>query len=170
MIRRSFLVTFTTFCWATHLFFSPPAAAQTSGPWKLGEITVEQAWARLTPGGAKTGAIYLTLHNKSANDDLLLAVDSAAAQTTALHESKIEGDIAKMVPVPGGLNLPSHGEIVMQPGGIHIMITGFSGVLSPGNLLPVEMIFRDAGVLEFEVPVLPFGSGDPATVHAGHGS
>jgi copper(I)-binding protein len=82
------------------------AIAETSGPWRLGEITVEQAWARVTSGGAKTGAIYLTLHNKSANDDLLLAVYSAAAQTTALHESKVEDDIAKMVPVLGGLICP----------------------------------------------------------------
>jgi copper(I)-binding protein len=146
------------------------ATEKASGPWKLGDIVVEQAWARVTPGGAKTGAIYLTLHNKSANDDLLLAVDSAAAQTTALHESKVEGDIAKMVPVPGGLNLPSHSEVVMQPGGMHIMMTGLSGALVPGSVLPVQMIFRDAGVLDFEVPILPLGAGNPETVHSGHGS
>ena len=86
MMKTLIFGTFTSLCWAMNLFFAPFAAAQTSGPWQLGEITVEQAWARFTPGGAKTGAIYLTLHNKSANDDLLLAVDSAAAQTTALHE------------------------------------------------------------------------------------
>jgi copper(I)-binding protein len=146
------------------------AVEKTSGPWKLGDIVVQQAWARVVPGGARTGAVYLTLHNKSAYEDLLLAVDSAAAQTTALHESKIEEGVAKMVPVPGGLNLPSHGEVVMQPGGIHIMMTGLSGALEPGSILPVRMIFRDAGALDFEVPVLPLGAGDPAAEHNSHGS
>lgn len=152
------------------LSFPAFASEKKSGPWKLGDIVVEQAWARVTPGGARTGAVYLTIHNKSAETDLLLAVDSAAAQTTALHESKIEDGIAKMVPVPGGLNLPSHGEVVMQPGGIHIMMTGLSGALIPGSVLPVQMIFRDAGVLDFEVPVLPLDAGDPMVVHSGHGS
>jgi copper(I)-binding protein len=146
------------------------AAEKTLGPWKLGDIVVEQAWARVVPGGARTGAVYLTLHNKSADEDLLLSVDSAAAQTTALHESKIEDGVAKMVAVPGGLNLPSHGEVVMQPGGIHIMMTGLSGALESGSMLPVMMIFREAGALDFEVPVLPLGAGDPAAEHTGHGS
>lgn len=155
----------------TAALLSPAFAGEkTSGPWKLGDISVEQAWARVTPGGARTGAVYLTIHNKSAEEDLLLVVDSAAAQTTAVHESKIEDGIAKMVPVPGGLNLPSHGEVVMQPGGIHIMMTGLSGALEPGSTLPVRMIFRDAGALDFEVPVLPLGAGDPAAEHNGHGS
>jgi copper(I)-binding protein len=146
------------------------AVEKTSGPWKLGDIVVEQAWARVVPGGARTGAVYLTIHNKSAEEDLLLAVDSAAAQTTALHESKIEEGVAKMVPVPGGLNLPSHGEVVMQPGGIHIMMTGLSGALEPGSILRVRLIFRDAGALDFEVPVLPLGARDPAAEHNSHGS
>lgn len=135
-------------------------AVEKSGPWKLGDIIVEQAWARVTPGGARNGAVYLTIHNKSPDEDLLLAVDSDAAKTTALHESKIEGGIAKMVPLPGGLNLPIHGEVVMQPGSIHIMMTGLSGALTPGSKLPVRMIFRDAGALDFEVPILPLGAVD----------
>lgn len=154
----------------TALSYPAFADIKASGPWKLGDIIVEQAWARLTPGNAKTGAVYLTLLNMSGDDDLLMAVDSDAARTTALHESKVEGDIAKMVPVPGGLNLPSHGEVVMQPGGIHIMMTELSGVLEPGSMLPVKMIFRDAGMLDFEVPVLPLGAGDPTVEHNGHSS
>jgi copper(I)-binding protein len=61
------------------LTFAMPALAKdpvAGGPWKLGEITVEKAWARIVPGGAGTGAVYLTISNKSGNDDLLLAVDS----------------------------------------------------------------------------------------------
>ena len=107
--------------------FADSAESMTGGPWKLGDVVVEQAWARVTPGGSKTGAIYLTIHNKSANDDLLLAVDSNAAKTTAIHESRIVDGIATMEPLPVGLPMPSHGEVVMRPGAIHIMLTGFQG-------------------------------------------
>jgi hypothetical protein len=97
--------------------------ARASSPWRLGEVVVEQAWARVTPGGSRTGAIYLTIHNKAATDDLLLAVDSSAARTTAIHESRIVDGVATMVPLPVGLPMPSHGEVVMRPGAIHIMLT-----------------------------------------------
>lgn len=144
-------------------------ADETSGPWKLGDVIVEQAWARVTPGGARTGAVYLTIHNKSANDDLLLAVDSSAAKTTAIHESRMNDGVATMDPLPVGLPMPSHGEVVMRPGSIHIMLTGLSGVLKPGDMLPVMMVFQEAGTLEFEVPILPLSAGDPTVKHSGHG-
>ncbi len=153
------------------LALTPPALAEikTSGPWKLGDVVVEQAWARVTPGGSRTGAVYLTIHNKSANDDLLLAVDSAAAETTAVHESRIIDGVATMEPLPVGLVMPSHNEVVMRPGGIHIMLTGVSDAIAPGNMLLVTMVFQDAGSLDFEVPVLPFGVSDPTVKHTGHG-
>lgn len=155
--------------WITTLH-TAVAETKTSGPWKLGDITVEQAWARVTPGVSRTGAIYLIIHNKSPNDDLLLAVDSSAAQTTAVHESRIVDGVARMEPLPVGIPMPSHGEVVMRPGGIHIMLTGLSGELAVGNTLPVKMVFQEAGLLDFEVPILPFGTEDPSITHSGHGT
>jgi copper(I)-binding protein len=143
-------------------------AAETGGPWKLGDIVVEQAWARLVPGSARTGAVYLTVHNKSGQDDLLLAVDSPVAESTAVHETIVENDVARMEPLPAGVNLPSHGEVVMRPGGMHIMMTGVSSDIRVGSLMPVKMVFRDAGSLDFDVPVVPLGASDPAEKHLKH--
>ena len=141
-----------------------------SGPWKLGDVIVEQAWARVAPGGSRTGAVYLTIHNKSATDDLLLAVDSNAAKTTAIHESRIVDGVATMEPLPMGLPMPSHGEVVMRPGAMHIMLTGLSGALKVGEMLPVRMVFQEAGSLDFEVPILLFNTDDPVVKHSGHGT
>lgn len=143
-------------------------AADKGGPWKLGDIVVEQAWARLAPGGARTGAVYLTVHNKSGQDDLLLAVDSPVARSTAVHSVKVENGVTKMEPLPAGINMPSHGEVVMRPGGMHIMMMGIAPDMKVGSLLPVKMVFRDAGSLDFEVPVVPLGAGDPAEKHLKH--
>jgi copper(I)-binding protein len=129
---------------------------------------VEQGWARLAPGAAKTGAVYLTVHNKSGQDDLLLAVDSPVAHSTAVHATTIESGIARMEPLPAGINLPSHGEVVMRPGGMHIMLNGVAADMKVGSLLPVKMVFRDAGSLDFEVPVVPLGTNDPGEKHEKH--
>lgn len=138
------------------------------GPWKLGEITVEKAWARIVPGAGGTGAIYLTIFNKSGNDDLLLAVDSDVVRSSSVHKSVTKGGIARMEPMPFGLPMPNNSEVVMAPGGTHIMLTGLTGVVQPGDLLPVTMVFRDAGNLNFEVPVFPLSAGEPKLKHTGH--
>lgn len=143
-------------------------AANKGGSWKLGDIVVEQAWARLAPGGAGTGSVYLTVHNKSGQDDLLLAVDSNDAESTAVYSTEVKDGVVSMNPMPLGVNLPSHGEVVMRPGGIHIMMMGVSKDAKVGDLLPVKMVFRDAGSLDFEVPVVPLGAGDPAETHVKH--
>lgn len=143
-------------------------SAETSGPWKLGDIFVEQAWARLAPGGSGMGSVYLTVHNMSGQDDLLLAVDSPVAKSTAVYETKVKDGVASMDPLPMGVNLPSHDEVVMRPGGIHIMMSGVMKDTKVGSLLPVTMVFRDAGSLDLEVPVLPLGAGEPAEKHMKH--
>lgn len=165
MSMKLLIATAFGLCASASLVATAQVVEAVGGPWKLGDIIVEQAWARVVPGGAKTGAVYLTIHNKSPNDDVLLAVDSAASRTTAIHESRVTDGVATMEPLPVGLPMPSHEEVVMRPGGIHIMLTGLSGALAPGDLLPVRMVFRDAGALEFEVPVLPLGARDPAVQH-----
>lgn len=143
-------------------------ASETSGPWKFGDIVVEQAWARLVPGAARTGAVYLTIHNKSGQDDLLLAVDSPAAGTTAIHKTEVKDGVARMEPLPVGVPIPSHGEVVMRPGAMHIMLTKVSAERTAAGKLPVTMVFQEAGTMEFEVPIVPLGSADPAETHQKH--
>jgi len=86
---------------------STALAAKKGGPWKLGDIIVEQAWDRLAPGGAGTGSVYLTVHNKSGQDDLLLAVDISLAESTAIYSTTVKDGVASMDPLPMGVNLPS---------------------------------------------------------------
>lgn len=150
--------------WTTVAF----AEVKNGGPWKIEGILIEQAWARVVPGGSNSGAVYLTIHNTSLTDDLLLAVDSAAARETAVHQSVVEDDIAKMKPMPFGVDVKSGAEVIMKPGSMHIMLTGLTGALQPGDQLPVTMVFREAGKLELDVPVLPLGAKDPAVSHGGH--
>lgn len=143
-------------------------AAMSGGPWQLGDIFVEQAWARLAPGGSGMGTVYLTVHNMSGQDELLLAVDSPIAKSTAIYETNVKDGVASMDPLPMGVNLPSHDEVVMRPGGIHIMMSGMAKDTKVGSLLPVTMVFRDAGSLDLEVPVVPLGAGAPAEKHMKH--
>jgi copper(I)-binding protein len=65
-----------------------------------------------------------------------------------------------MEPMPFGLPMPHDSEVVVAPGGTHIMLTGLTGAAQPGDLLPVTMVFREAGSLDFEAPVFPLSAGE----------
>jgi copper(I)-binding protein len=58
---------------------SLPAFAQNAA------IQIEKPWARATPGGASTGAAYMTLDNKSNAEDRLIGASSDVAGTVQIH-------------------------------------------------------------------------------------
>lgn len=152
----------------SQLFSGLATASERSGPWKFGQIVVEQAWARMSPDTPKTATVYLTIRNKSSDDDLLLAVESPAAQSSAVYASSATSGKAAQDALPFGVPLPGRGEIALKPDGIHIVLVGLSGALKPGDLLPVRMVFRDQGPIDFEIRVALSGEPDPAIRHAGH--
>ena len=64
-----------------------------------GSIEVDHAWARATPGGAKTGAIYLTIANKGGAPDKLLSASTPAAGLAQLHSMSMDNGVMKMRPL-----------------------------------------------------------------------
>ena len=59
---------------------------------------IELAWARATPGGARTGALYFRV--ESATDDKLLGLYSPVAEETALHSHLEENGVLQMRALP----------------------------------------------------------------------
>ena len=68
-LTENIMRTFSKLAFAALLIgFAAPALAQGAGSTS---ITVEQPWSRATPNGAKTGAVYMTIDNKSGTADRL---------------------------------------------------------------------------------------------------
>jgi copper(I)-binding protein len=117
-------------------------------------IRVDGAWARRavmmkpgTPGGGTgTGAVYLTLVNKSAAPDALLSAASDAAATVEIHESYMESAMAKMRRV-AWIDVPAGQSVELKPGGYHIMLIDLTRDLTPGQSVQLTLTFRNAGKL-----------------------
>lgn len=148
----------------------PSWAQEEGGGGKRTGIEIASAWARIIPGGARTGAVYLTLRNGSAADDALLEVRTPAAQSASLHESATKDGVATMEELPEGLRLPAQSEVTLKPGAAHIMLVGVIQTLKVGDLLPLQIVFRQAGALDMQVPVLPLGATGPIEQHHNHGN
>ena len=135
--------------------FVTPALAQGTGNTS---ITVEQPWARATAGGAKTGAVYLTLDNKSGTADSLTGASSNVADKLQIHEMKVENGVMKMREIAGGLPIPAGGSVALKPGSYHVMLIGLKKPLTAGEKFPLTLTFEKAGNMSVTVPVQAMGA------------
>ncbi|HEY5896033.1 MAG TPA: copper chaperone PCu(A)C, partial [Burkholderiales bacterium] len=110
----------------------------------LAQVTVENAWARATPPGAKIGAGYFTLRNTGTTADRLLAVSSPAAARVETHVTVKEGDVSKMREVKG-YEVPAKGSLELKPGGSHLMFVDIKAPFKEGQHIEALLRFAKAG-------------------------
>jgi copper(I)-binding protein len=136
------------------------------------KIRIENAWARPgiaiatkspaphaggMPGGEMrampgNSAIYMVIHNASADADRLVGATAAVARTVELHETRIEGGMAQMRKIDG-IPVPAKGKVELKPGGLHVMLIGLKRDLKAGETFPVTLKFQRSGEVRLTVRV-----------------
>lgn len=147
------------------------------------KISIEQAWARPAqfqqamshnesgnmsmgqsdssdhPGSmamdqsdAINSAVYMTIHNNSEMADRLIAVESDIAKSVELHQTLQQGDIMQMQPVDA-LDIPAKSQVVLAPGGYHIMLVGLTRELKVGDRFSMTLVFEKNGRIPITVEV-----------------
>ena len=129
---------------------------------KAGDLVITQAWARATPGGAKTGGGFLTIENKGSTPDKLVGVSADVAGKIAVHEMAMEAGVMKMRPVEGGLTIDPGKTVKLAPGGLHLMMTDLKSPLKQGDKLPVTLQFEKAGKVQVTLDVQAVGAPGPS--------
>jgi copper(I)-binding protein len=150
------------------VFVSALAACQSEAP-EGPRVRVEEVWSRpavavgevsgesssggvgMGHGKAGTGAVYMKLVNEGGEPDRLIGAQTDVAEVVEIHETRMEGDVMKMQMLPDGLEIPAEGQVLLEPGGYHVMLMGLKRDLTEGD--------RIAMVLQFE-------KSDPTTVEA----
>jgi copper(I)-binding protein len=128
--------------------------AQTS---RLNPIKVEHAWARATPGGAMTGAAYMTLTNSGDTADQLLSAATPLAEKVQFHNETEESGVARMREIPT-VDLEPGTRIIFKPGEMHMMIVGLKQPLTEGQNFQLTLQFEKAGDIEVTVPIEKIGA------------
>jgi copper(I)-binding protein len=121
-------------------------------------------WARPTVPGQSVGAAYLTIRNKGAAPDRLLALGSPAATSVSVHQTTNAGGISRMRPVGPIVIGPGRG-LSMAPGGMHVMLMGLKAPLRPAARLPLLLRFERAGIVRTSLPIQMSA---PDAGHASH--
>jgi hypothetical protein len=101
------------------------------------QVDVTSAWVRAAvPGQSATGA-FMTLTSKEGAR--LLGAASAVAGVVEIHEMAMEGNVMKMRPIRGGLDLPAGRAVQLRPGGYHVMMMDLKRPLAVGEKVRVEL-------------------------------
>ena len=116
-----------------------------------GDLEVHQAWVRPTAQG-ENAAVYLTIHNHSANDDELTGVTTTVADMVEIHESKMENDVMQMSLVTS-LPIAADEEIIFTPGGYHIMLVNIKEELVLGEHMGLILHFKNHEDIVVEVHI-----------------
>lgn len=132
-----------------------PASAH---DYKLGDLQISQPWTRATASTAPSAGGFLTITNKGAAPDKLIAVKSPAAEMTQIHEMKMEGDIMRMREREGGLEIAPGATVTLAPRGYHLMMMGLKAPLKQGEKVPLTLVFEKAGSVDVELAVEAMGA------------
>lgn len=118
-------------------------------------LIVQNAWMRKVPG-ADTAAVYLVLQNTGVEPVIVVAVKSPTATHVMIHETSTVSGQSQMR-MHEKLVIPPGKTMALQPGGLHVMLSGFKKsplvgqtvplvlVLSNGATVPVAAVVRSLG-------------------------
>jgi copper(I)-binding protein len=127
-----------------------PAPTPTPGP----NLAISDAAGRAVMG---RGAVYMRITNTGTLSDYLVGASSPAARTVEVHETVMEGAMSQMRPV-ARVEVPANGELVLKPGGYHIMMMDLERDLKVGDVIEVTLSFEKSGRITISVPVRDFSA------------
>lgn len=117
-------------------------------------FVVEEPYLRSSMPTATTAAAFMVLRNMTGTDDRLIAVRSELSGGVALHtHSEDANGVMRMSEIEGGVPLPDGASHAFARGGDHLMFTGLDTPLEQGQLVPVTLVFEQAGEVEIIIPV-----------------
>lgn len=114
-------------------------------------FSISAPWARATPPGATTGAVYLTVENAGAADRLVGA-SSDAAERAEIHIHEHSAGMMRMKQV-NGIDIGTGEAIAFEPGGRHIMLIGLIRPLVPEATLELVLRFASGTEVTVAVPI-----------------
>jgi copper(I)-binding protein len=133
--------------------------------WSEG-LTIDKAWSLPLPPVSKNGAAYFSIKNHGPADKLLSASSDIAEQVEMHIIVHSEGQM-KMQQLES-VEVPMHGSVNFEPGGMHIMLVGLKEPLKEGNRYSLKLNFEKAGKVEVMIMVQMNPEGGKSQDHSDH--
>ena len=118
--------------------------------------------------GAEMGGGFVTIVNSGSQADKLVGASFALAERAEVHEMKMEGDVMKMAPVEGGLDIPAGGTVALAPMGYHLMFTQIGVPFKQGECVELVLHFAGTGDLPIQLNIGSVAQDEPVMDHSMH--
>lgn len=118
-------------------------------------LAVLDAWTRPSPPTVDEAAIYVTVENRDAPDDRLIAAESDRCVVVTPHLTELdEDDVARMSEADADqLGLAAGQRVEMSPTGLHLMCLGLTDQLAEGDRFDLTLRFAEHAPVTVEVRV-----------------
>jgi copper(I)-binding protein len=107
--------------------------------------------------GAKAAGGYMGITNSGTEADKLIGVETDAAAEAQLHISQVGADGVATMTHLDFIEIPAGDTVVLERGGLHVMLMGLTGTLTEGDMVKATLTFEHAGKVEMEFMVDPPG-------------
>ncbi|MEU3252993.1 copper chaperone PCu(A)C [Streptomyces sp. NPDC006997] len=111
-------------------------------------LTVEGAY--MPQPVSRMAAGFLTVTNDGGADDTLKSVTSDIAGEVTVHET-----VGQSMRQVSGLDVPAHGELVLESGGNHLMFERLTHLPEEGETVSVVLHFAESDPVTVDMPVKP---------------
>ena len=121
-------------------------------------IEIEDAYVRATPPGLPNSAAFLTVKNTTSSDIDIIKASSDISKYVELHTHDMKDGVMKMYQVPK-ITVPENGQIVLKPGGYHVMLIGLNNPLKVGETVIFTLELSNGETKEITAPIKSVMSG-----------
>ena len=115
------------------------------------EIVIKDAFAIKSVPTAKSGAIFMIIHNQSDSEEHLFSARTEISKMAHLHTHKMIDDVMKMIHVKNGFKIPAKSMLHLARGGHHIMLMGIDKSLKKHETFDLNLKFKNAGNITTKV-------------------
>ena len=115
-------------------------------------IVIEDAYVRhLPPTQTVTGA-FMVFKNITNSDRAVISAQSNVADKVELHTHIHENGVMRMRQVEK-IDVPAGGEVILKPGGYHVMLIGLKQPLDLGQVVEIQFNFDDGSSEKIQAEV-----------------
>jgi len=122
-------------------------------------LGVTEAWIREAPPGADVLAAYMVIANRDVDTATITTISSPDFERVEVHRTLVEDGVARMVPVES-LQITAAGRVVLEPGGMHLMLFSPRRQLRAGNSVALDLQQSDSASIRVNVPVVKINAAD----------
>ena len=125
------------------------------------QLEISDSWVRssdMSVSGGMTG-MFMEITNPTSGEITLIGGSSDSGMVE-IHETVMGADGMQMQEINGGIEIPAGGTVVLQPGGLHVMIMNLNSDVVAGDAVSVELEFDGHPNVSVTATAKPSEAGD----------